>query len=99
MKEYSDYLSDAIFMFGLKPRDGFRAARHTEKHVLSLISFHRILIAVAILFCAGYGLYELSAFAKGAGNGSLAISGLFFVFTAGLTYYLRRLKHFLGVEE
>ena len=73
--------------------------RQTEKHGLSLISFHRILIAFAILFCAGYGLYELSAFAKGAGNGSLAISGLFFVFTAALTYYLWRLKHFLGVEE
>jgi len=86
-------------MSGLEPRDGFRATRQTEKYGLSLISFHRILIAFAILFCAGYGLYEFSAFAKGAGNGSLAISGLFFVFTAGLTYYLRRLKHFLGVEE
>ena len=71
---------------------------HTEKHGLSLISFHRILIAFAILFCAGYGVYELSAFAKGGGNGSLAISGLFFIFTAGLTYYLWRLKHFLGIE-
>ena len=83
----------------MNPGTLFRAIRHTEKHGLSLISFHRILIAFAILFCAGYGLYELSAFAKGAGNGSLAISGLFFVFTAALTYYLRRLKHFLGGEE
>lgn len=66
---------------------------------MSLISFHRILITTAILFCAGYGVYELSAFTKGGGNGSLVISGLFFVFTAALTYYLRHLKHFLGIEK
>lgn len=66
---------------------------------MSLINFHRILIAVAILFCAGYGAYELPAFAKGEGEGSLVISGVFFVFAAGLSYYLWRLKYFLGVEE
>ncbi len=66
---------------------------------MSLISFHRILIAAAILFCAGYGAYELLAFTKGGGNGSLVMSGVFFVLTAGLSYYLWRLKHFLGVEE
>lgn len=66
---------------------------------MSLISFHRILIAFAILFCAGYGAWELSAFAKGAGTGSLVISGLFFVFTAGLAYYLWRLNFFLGSEK
>ena len=66
---------------------------------MSLISFHRILIVAAILFCAGYGVYELSAFTKGAGNGSLVISGFFFVCTVGLSYYLWHLKRFLGVEE
>jgi len=66
---------------------------------LSLISFHRILIAVAILFCAGYGGYELLAFTRDGGNGSLMISGLFFVFAVALSYYLWRLKRFLGVEE
>ena len=74
-------------------------ARHTEKHGLSLISFHRVLIVAAILFCAGYGAYELLAFTRGGGNGSLVISGVFFVFTAGLSYYLWHLKRFLGVEE
>ena len=86
-------------MAGFDPRDGFRATHHTEIRSLSLISFHRILIAAAIVFCAGYAAYELSAFTKGGGNGSLAISGLFFVFTAALTYYLWRLKHFLGIEK
>jgi hypothetical protein len=73
--------------------------RHLEKHGLSLISFHRIIIAFAILFCAGYGAWELSRFVKGAGTGSLVISGLFFVFTAALAYYLWRLKFFLGSEK
>lgn len=70
-----------------------------EYRRLSLISFHRILIAAAILFCAGYGGYELSAFAKDGGTGSLAISGFFFVCTGGLIYYLWHLNNILGVDE
>ncbi len=66
---------------------------------MSLISFHRILIAVAILFCAGYGLYEHSAFTESGETGSLFMSGFFFVVTAGLTYYLWHLKRFLGVKD
>ncbi len=66
---------------------------------MSLIGFHRVLIAAAILFCGGYGTYELLAFTRGGGNGSLVISGVFFDFTAGLTYYLWHLRRFLGVEE
>ncbi len=66
---------------------------------MSLISFHRILIVVAILFCAGYGGWELLAFTRGGGNGSLVISGVFFVFTAALSFYLWRLKRILGIEE
>ena len=52
---------------------------------MSLISFHRVLIVAAILFCGGYGAYELLAFTRGGGNGPLVISGVFFVFAAGLT--------------
>lgn len=66
---------------------------------MSLINFHRVLIAAAILFCAGYGGWELLAFARGGGNGSLVISGVFFVFTAALSFYLWRLKRILGIEE
>jgi len=66
---------------------------------MSLISFHRVLIVVAILFCAGYGGWELLAFTRGGGNGSLVISGVFFVFTAALSFYLWRLKRILGIEE
>jgi hypothetical protein len=73
--------------------------RPLGEHSLSLISFHRILIAFAILFCAGYGGYELLAFTSGGGTGTLLISGLFFVFAAGLAYYLWRLNFFLGSEK
>jgi hypothetical protein len=66
---------------------------------MSLINFHRILIAVAILFCAGYGVYELLEFTENGERGSLLISGFFLVVTAGLAYYLRHLKRFLGVDE
>lgn len=66
---------------------------------MSLINFHRVLIVVAILFCAGYGGWELLAFTRGGGNGSLVISGVFFVFAAALSFYLWRLKRILGIEE
>ncbi len=66
---------------------------------MSLINFHRILIAVAILFCAGYGVYELLEFTENGETGSLLISGFFLVVTAGLAYYLWHLKRFLGVDE
>ena len=66
---------------------------------MSLINFHRVLIVAAILFCAGYGAYELSGIASEAGRGSVVISGFFFVCAVGLSYYLWRLKQILGVEE
>ncbi len=66
---------------------------------MSLISFHRVLIAAAILFCAGYASWELLAFTRGGGNGSLVISGVFFVLTAALSFYLWRLKRILGIED
>ena len=66
---------------------------------MSLINFHRVLIVAAILFCAGYGAYELSGIASEGGRGSVVISGFFFVCAVGLSYYLWRLKQILGVEE
>ena len=66
---------------------------------MSLISFHRVLIAAAILFCAGYGVYEIAAPTGEGGDGSLILSGVFFLLAAGLTYYLWHLKSILGVDE
>jgi hypothetical protein len=69
-----------------------------EKHV-SIVSFHRVLIAFAILFCAGYGLYELIGFTRDGGTVSLVMGGVFLILATGLSYYLWRLNHFLGYEE
>jgi hypothetical protein len=66
---------------------------------VSIISFHRILIAAAILFCAGYGGYELVGFSRESGTGALVLGGVFLILAAGLSYYLWRLNRFLGYEE
>ena len=66
---------------------------------MSLINFHRVLIVFAILFCAGYGVYELPALNGSEGSGSLALSGFFFVCAVALGYYLWHLKSILGVDE
>jgi hypothetical protein len=60
-----------------------------------MIGFHRFLIATAILFCAGLGVWMLSAFWD---NGSvvLLVLGISFGIAAlGLSYYLRNLERFL----
>ncbi len=66
---------------------------------MSLVNFHRVLIAIAILFCGSYGVYELVEFTENGETGSLLISGFFLVATVGLAYYLRHLKRILGVDE
>ncbi len=66
---------------------------------MSLINFHRVLIAFAILFCGGYGLYELVGFNEDQETTSLVISGFFLACTVGLSYYLWNLKRILGVDE
>ncbi len=66
---------------------------------MSLINFHRVLIAVAILFCGSYGVYELTVFAESGEVGSLLLSGFFLVVTVGRAYYLWHLKRILGVDE
>ncbi len=70
-----------------------------EKHGLSLINFHRVLIAFAILFCGGYGAYELLAFNEDGETLSFVISGFFLASALGLSYYLWHLKRILGVNE
>ncbi len=66
---------------------------------MSIVSFHRILIAVAILFCAGYGGYELVGFSREGGTGALVLGGVFLILAVALSYYLWRLNRFLGYEE
>ncbi len=65
---------------------------------MSLIGFHRGLIAAAVLFCFGYGLWELAGAGR-AGGGSTVVGGVFLLLGVGLAYYLARLNRFLGYEE
>ncbi|MSR22311.1 MAG: hypothetical protein EXR92_02015 [Gemmatimonadetes bacterium] len=66
---------------------------------MSLISFHRGLIATAIVFCFGYAGWEIVSFTQEGGTGSLVVGGVFLVLGVGLGYYLARLMHFLGYEK
>jgi hypothetical protein len=63
---------------------------------MSLINFHRGLIAAAILFCFGYGIWELAGHAQPARTGSLGLGVVFVVLGCALVYYLVRLNRFLG---
>jgi hypothetical protein len=54
-----------------------------------VIPFHKLLIATAIVFCAGMGVW--------AGlNSSLVLAVACFAAAAALWYYLSHLKRFLG---
>lgn len=65
---------------------------------MSLVGFHRLLIASAILFCygfAGWELYRLSTSADG--SGMLAV--IFVVLGTALAFYLRRLRSILNLPD
>jgi len=65
---------------------------------MSIVSFHRALIAAAIVFCFGYGIWELVAHARPGPAGSLGIGVVFVVLGCALIFYLARLNRFLGYE-
>lgn len=64
---------------------------------MSLLPFHRLLIAVAIIFCAGFAAWALRAFLEDGRIVDLALSIAFAAATVALGYYLRHLKRFLGL--
>ncbi|HIF56250.1 MAG: hypothetical protein ABGY10_07915 [bacterium] len=66
---------------------------------MSLIAFHRFLIAAGILFCLGFGLWEFLAAREGGGVGALALALIFTLFGIGLIVYLVHLGRFLGYDE
>jgi hypothetical protein len=60
-----------------------------------VIGFHRLLIATAIFFCAGLGVWMLSTY-WGNGSDVMLVLGISFgVAALGLSYYLRNLERFL----
>jgi uncharacterized membrane protein len=54
-----------------------------------VIPFHKLLIATAVVFCAGMGVWA-------ALNGAVVLAVACFAAAAALGYYLRHLKRFLG---
>lgn len=66
---------------------------------MSLLPFHRVLIATAIVFCAGFSALELFAYARSGGTLELVL-GLAFAIAAGaLIVYLWHLRRILRLPR
>lgn len=61
-----------------------------------MISFHKLLIATAIVFCCGFALWTFGHYLALHQPGMLVLTVVFVMLAAGLSYYLRHLKRFLG---
>lgn len=66
---------------------------------MSLIPFHRLLIATAIAFCGGFAVWQLFAFRARGSALDLLIALAFAAAALGLAYYLRHLSRFLQLPE
>ncbi len=60
-----------------------------------MITFHRFLIATAIVFCLGVAVWLLAAFQSTGGMLSLALGISFGMAALALSYYLKNLARFL----
>ena len=63
---------------------------------MSLLTFHRVLISAAIVFCIGYAGWEAAAWTRTRVAGSLVMAGVFLVLGFGLAWYLSQLARFLS---
>jgi hypothetical protein len=66
---------------------------------MSLIGFHRVLIASAIVFCAGFALHQAQAYRATGSDGAVVTATAFALAAVGLSLYLRRLRRILGLAE
>lgn len=66
---------------------------------MSLVSFHRSLILVAIVFCLGFAGWELRAYREGGDASALLLSAVFGLLGLALSYYLARLAAFLKLDD
>ncbi len=64
---------------------------------MNLLPFHRLLIATAIAFCLGFALWLLVHEPPSTFDTLLAVA--FVIAGAALSYYLFRLRHFLGLDK
>lgn len=63
---------------------------------MSLVGFHKLLIASAVLFCAGFGGWQALEAVRGAGLVPGLLGAAFLAAAGGLAFYLSRLDRFLG---
>jgi hypothetical protein len=61
-----------------------------------MITFHRVLIGTAILFCVGFAGWSGAAYRAGGGTVPLILAIAFGAGGVALGYYLRHLNRFLG---
>ena len=66
---------------------------------MSLLAFHRFLIASAIVFCLGFAAWEFRAWMDSRETSVLILAITFVVLGAGLALYLSRLSRFLGYQR
>ena len=66
---------------------------------MSLISFHRLLIATGIVLCGGFAMWEFNHAMSGGGASDFVVGTIFVLFTIGLAVYLKNLAHFLGYDR
>lgn len=64
-------------------------------HIMSLIGFHKLLIATAILFCALFAVWQGMIFTRTGAALNVALAAAFALAAAGFTYYLANLQRFL----
>ena len=62
---------------------------------MSLVSFHKVLITAAILFCGGFAAWEVNRYATD-GSGSPILAAVFGALAVLLAFYLAHLRRFLG---
>ena len=62
---------------------------------MKLLTFHRILIVCAIVFCAVFVVHQALAWRRDGSQVALGLSIAFTVFAGALTWYLTNLRRFL----
>lgn len=66
---------------------------------MSLIGFHRVLIACGIIFCAGFSAWELLAFTRHDRTSDLLLGLGFALASGGLSTYLFFLRRILRLPH
>lgn len=66
---------------------------------MSLVGFHKLLIATGLLFCGGFGGWRLLRFARAGATSDLVVGLVALLAAAGLGLYLAMLGRILGHRE